>query len=353
MSEENNNKLLKRIKEIIEIILSDLKKADKYGFTNNPSAEVFYKKDFIGVSLVDDDNTQVVCKLSQNPRKGLRYIYFKRKELMAQTYLSLAKLELQRIIYEIDLDNAYNTNLRRVDDLIKDKYYAIALVFLVSAFENTIREIFFFHHSKWFTREMINHHFFDEEVYKKIGKEIEADNDKESEYFEIREVNSQLIGISATDLEKADSWQSIVHWSRIYRVCRSLGIYNDYVHKVIANKGVEIGYYEILKDMLTKRRVLNFQGIYKKPNLVWLFKKFYNLDLKLSFQEELDIIRDGISKRHELIHATLKEEEITKEYVEKFKSAILNFIEFLKAKLRSLYLERYGPVGGNYIKRSR
>ena len=64
--------------------------------------------------------------------------------------------------------------MERINNLLEDAHYSIALVFLVSAFENITKDLFFLHHELWFSRELEEVGKFSDEILKKIGTIIDA-----------------------------------------------------------------------------------------------------------------------------------------------------------------------------------
>jgi len=139
---------LENVKKIIEIFLNELKTEEFTLFQNRPTVEVFFKGGkFVGVSIIDEYNEEINCLLNNNPRAGKVYLYFPIEQLSDDHSLPfLGKINTYRLLEQIKAKNAYNINLKRVDNLLEDAHYSVALVFLVSAFENVSKDLFFLHH---------------------------------------------------------------------------------------------------------------------------------------------------------------------------------------------------------------
>ena len=60
----------------------------------------------------------------------------------------------------------------------------------------------------------------------------------------------------------------------------------------------------------------------------------------------MDLIKENIEKRHQIIHGTLKDDKIDEKMVEDFKAAIGKFISYLGEKIPSLYVQRAGVMFG-------
>lgn len=348
---------LDNVKKVIEILLNELKTEGYTLFQNQPTAEVFFKGgDFVGVSLIDENNVDINCYLADNPRSGKFYIYFTIEQLNNDNSLPfLGKTNCYKILDQIKADNAYSINLQRVDKLLKDGHYSIALIFLVSAFENISKDLFFLYHDLWFSLEFEEVDNFNEEILKKVGTIIDPKIDdayKKTNFSYIKEIDGKIIGIEREKLITANRWKDFRYWERIHKVCRDLGIVHEYIQKKMGNQGKEIGGFEILKEILEKSAndmgVLNFQRIYGTGGVKKSFETFFNIKLDL-FKDELNFIAENIKKRHQIIHGTLKDEKIDESMVKDFKAAIGKFITYLGEKIPSLYLQRAVSMFGRFI----
>jgi len=348
---------LDNIKKVIEIFLNELKTEDFTLFQNQPTAEVFFKGgDFVGVSLIDENNAEINCYLADNPRSGKYYLFFTIEELNDDNSLQfLGKTNCYKILDQFKADNAYSINLLRVDQLLKDGHYSIALIFLVSAFENILKDLFFLHHKLWFSLEFEEVDDFSEDILKKVGTIIDPkidDSYKQTMFSYIKEIDGKIIGIEREKLATANKWKDLRYWERIHKVCKDLGIINEYLQKKMGNQGEEIGGFEILKEILEKSArdigILNFQRIYGTGGVKKSFETFF--DIKLDpFKDELNLIAENIKRRHQIIHGILKDDKIDERMVKDFKAAIGKFITYLGEKIGSLYLQRAVSMFGRFI----
>ncbi len=348
---------LENVKKVIEIFLNELKTEGFTLFQNQPTVEVFFKGEkFVGVSLIDENNEEINCYLNNNPRSGKVYLYFPIEQLNDDHSLPfLGKTNTYRLLEQIKATNAYNINLERVDKLLEDGHYSVALIFLVSAFENVSKDLFFLHHELWFSRELEEVDKFSEDILKKIGTTIDPkikDEFKNTYFSYYGTVDGKIIGIEKEKFAIAEKWRNLRKWELIHKVCRDLGIYNDYIQKKMGNQGKEIGRFELLKEILEKRSrdldVLNFQKISGKRGVKKSFETFFNIRLD-DFKNELELIKENIKIRHQIIHGTLKDENISEQMVRDFRAAIEKFITYLGEKIRSLYLQRVRPMFGVFV----
>ena len=110
---------------------------------------------------------------------------------------------------------------------------------------------------------------------------------------------------------------------------------------------MEIGRFEILKEILKKQakvmKILNFQKIFIKWGIKKLFQTFFNIDLN-GFNETLNFLDGYIKKRHKIIHGTLQDNQIDEYMVRDFKSRIFKIISYLRDELDRKYREnvRFG-----------
>ena len=86
-------------------------------------------------------------------------------------------------------------------------------------------------------------------------------------------------------------------------------------------------------------RTLNFQAVYGTRGIKWGFEKFFGISLR-NFKEEFELFKENIKKRHQILHGSLKDDEINKESVEQFKASIDKFIAYLNSHTSSLYMSR-------------
>ncbi len=345
MSEKIKDQIpLNNVKKVINYYLDYLKKEGFTLFQEMPTVEIFPKrKNLIGLSLIDEKNTDIKCTFVDNPRQGDDYLFIPIDELKEEFLLKgLAESYAFRKSAQMRVDDAYSINLQRVKELLKYRQYAVALVFLVSAFENITRDLFFLYSELWFSKDEDE---FDDEVYKKVGVIIDPNINISfiSDYFSTyKEINGQKIGIEKTKISIAKKWENVRYWEKIHKICRSLGLYDKYILKKQGNSGMEIGRFEILKEILERQakemKILNFQKIFEKWGIVKLFKTFFNINLK-SFNETLKLLDNYIKNRHKIIHGTLKDDQINENMVIDFRSRILKIVSYLRDELTLKYRE--------------
>ncbi|MBA7535504.1 hypothetical protein ES705_27761 [subsurface metagenome] len=344
MSENIKDQIpLNNVKKFINYYLEHLQKEGFTLFQGKPTVEVFPKrKNLVGLSLINEKNTDIKCYFINNPHQGDDYLFVSVEELKHETMLQeLGESYALGKLNQLRVDNAYSINLQRVENLLKDGHYAVALVFLVSAFENITRDLFFLHNESWFVLD----DEFDDEIYEKLGIIIDPKMSKSfilGYYSRFKEINGIKIGIDRTKLDLAEKWKNVRYWEKIHNICKSLGVYNEYIHKKQGNNGMEIGRFEILKEILKKQanvmKILNFQKVSGKWGIKKLFQTFFNIDLN-GFKKTLTFLDVNIKKRHEIIHGTLQDNQIDEYMVRDFKSRIFKIISYLRDELDRKYIE--------------
>ncbi|MFW9881433.1 MAG: hypothetical protein ACFFG0_50860 [Candidatus Thorarchaeota archaeon] len=333
---------LDNVKKFIKYYLEHLHKDGFTPFQEMPTVEVFPKsKNLIGLSLIDEKNSDIRCRFVDNPRQGDDYLFIPIDELKEDFLLKgLAESYAFRKSAQMAVDDAYSINLQRVTNLLNDKQFAVALVFLVSSFENITRDLFFLYSELWFSKDKNE---YVDEVYNKVGIIIDPNISISfiSDYFSTyKEINGQKIGIEKTKIIIAEKWENVRYWEKIHKICRSLGVYDEYILKKQGNIGMEIGCFEILKEILETKakemKILNFQKIFGKWGIVKLFKIFFNINLE-NFKETLKSLDIYIKNRHKIIHGTLKDDKINENMVIDFRSCILKVVSYLMDELTQKY----------------
>ncbi len=330
------------VKVFIKHYLDYLKKEGFILFQMKPTVEIFPKTgELIGIALIRENNPNFRIDFVDDPHQGDDYLFVSIEELKEEDKLK----ELGEVygIWKLAIireDNAYNINIQRVKKLLDDGHFAVALVFLVSAFENSTRELFFLYNNIWFSPDEDE---FNDDIYKKVGTTFGPKIDESiiSGYFSrYKEINGKIIGIKKTKLDMAKKWKKTRYWENIHKICKKLGVYDEYILKKQGNDGMEIGRFEILKEILEKlakeMRVLNFQRINGKGGIKMLFSSFFNISFE-SFKETLKNLDKYIKMRHSIIHGTLKDEEIEENMVNDFRSRILKSVSYLRSELDMKY----------------
>lgn len=325
--------LKSKITELVKHIIKKLENRNIHLFQNKPTTNIFHLKDkIIGVSLIDEGQGDIKCEITHKPGKGKMYFFIGKFWLNYEFYdvEEFAEDKVQKIIEEIQSENAYSLNMTRVKNLIKDGHYAVAIVFLISAFENATKDLFFNNNFIWFfpIDEMVN-----EDLLKEYGVKLDDDN-KELEpnlYY-----GDEKWYLGKENYEKFNKWSRIEFQHYIFNLCKSLRILNQYKLSLLANNMEEIGFYEILKktilNSMGKYSIINFQSIKGKGSVRWCFKKFLSIDLT-PMNKELNYLQEIIDKRHKIIHGFLQDDKIDKLFVEQAYDSVSRIISFLKDQI--------------------
>ncbi len=170
--EELKSKIIKLVEEIIKKLNN--KKIQL--FQNKPTINIFHlKNEIIGISLIDENQPDLKCKITHKPEKGKIYFFISKFWLNYEfyDYQEFAEDKVQKIIEEIQSENAYSLNMKRVKDLIRDGHNAVAIVFLISAFENATKDLFLNYNELWFfpIEEIPN-----QDLLEEFGVRIDNDN---------------------------------------------------------------------------------------------------------------------------------------------------------------------------------
>ena len=341
-----------KVKKVLKIFLKELESQGHNLFQNQPTGEVFFKgPDLVGVSLLDENREEMTCYFSNNPKNGKYYIFLPMEQLNKNMLPFLGVSSCYKIIQQFNSDTAFAINIDRVDKLLNDKYYSIALVFVVSVLENVLKDIFFLHNELWFSMESEEVHKFSQDILRKVGTKLDPkmkDDYKEKMFTYLEEINGEIIGIERDKLQIANKWKDVEYWERVHDTCEKIGIYPEYIKIKMGNHGIEIGRFEILKEILKRKNILNFQLVYGNRSIKKSFETFFNIELK-AFSKELDFIKENINKRHRIIHGTLKDDEIDQDTAENFKAIIVKFVSYLGEKIRSLYTHRQMLMFGVFV----
>ena len=327
--------LKSKITKLVEEIIKKLNYKNIQLFQNKPTINIFYlKNETIGISLSDENQLDLKCKITHKPEKGKIYFFISKFWLKLAyeffDYQEFAEDKVQKIIEEIHSENAYSLNMKRVRDLIRDGHNAVAIVFLISAFENATKDLFFNNNELWFfpIEETTDQDLLDE-----FGIKIDDDNKKFKPNFFLGDEGYYF---DEEKYERFNKWNRIEHMNYIFNLCKSLRILDQYMLSLIGNDMKEIGFYEILKrtmiKSLKKFSKFNFQSIKGKGSVRWCFKNFFSLNLT-PMNNELNLLQNVIDKRHEIIHGFLEDDKISKTFVENSYDAVNQIISFLKDQI--------------------
>lgn len=328
--------LKSEIIKIVEEILKKLKNKNIQLFQNKPTINIFLLRDkIIGVSLIDENQNDFKCELTQNPQKGKIY-FFLNKSLLNDfyDYEIFVEDKVQKIIEEKQSENAYFLNMKRVRDLIRDGHNAVAIVFLVSAFENATKDLFLNNNELWFYPiEAVPKR----ELLEEFGIRVDDNNKKFKPFYFVGDEGWYF---DDENYKKYNKWSRIEHMHYVFNLCKDLRILNQYKLSLLGNNTGEIGFYEILKRTIVKSigrfSTLNFQSIKGKGSVRWCFKKFLFIDLA-PMNDELNLLQNVIEKRHKIIHGFLEDDKISKKFVENSYDAVNKIISFLNDQIYEWY----------------
>ena len=332
--------LFRKIEILIELILIEIKEINLTFFQQKPTVQIYFrKKHLIGISLLDEINPKIKIEVVEKPKKGKFHFFMYLSQFeqgrIPKDYISNIIDNILKEKQEID---AYNLNLNRVKKLIKDGHYTVGIVFLISAFENAVRDLFFRYSNVWFYfQDLIS--YDSEEIEKKYIKTIEDKEDLDT-YWMITENGNKKIGVTNEDFEKYEQWAKINFWKYIFDTCKALKVLDEYQLCLMSNNMKEIGKFEILKDILQKsigkHSVMNFQSIDYKGGLKWCFKRFYSIGFH-EIPSEIKFINEALKKRHKIIHGFMDYDETDKEYIVNLLGTIERLIDYLRDSIFYLY----------------
>lgn len=297
------------------------------------SINMYYPiEDVLCLSIIErqkiSQEKEIEVNITKDSQKGVKYIFIK-KSTLEDKFFNVEKFalnECSRYLAEKDLTNAYSLNLERVKILIDKNLHAISIVFLVSAFENIMKELFLLNSDLWSFR------LTDDLLDNKL-RQLGSEYDPKYGYSLVKEIKGQKFGLNLEKSEKYQKWEKIYLWDKIFHITRRLGIYQKYFDKLVGNQFEEIANFEILRDILENEvyssTKINFQRLYKTGGVVWLYRNFFNIDLLSIMKEEIEIINETIKNRHRIIHGHLKDSEIKLEEIELTISSIKKIISFL------------------------
>lgn len=336
--------LCDKVEQIITQLVKALEDKQIYYFQNKPTGEISHKKEDIMVSLIDDNNQKVQCILNQDPRSGKKYIFLNKNNLFGNR-ININEIighQIRFIEDEIRSDTAYNENLERVNKLIKDGSYAIAIVFIISAFESVVRDLFFKYHSLWFCEEILNATVrvpYDE-IFLEYGERYNAS--QPMEYIAMTDINDEVWGILSANKETVEKLRYLKVREHVFKTCKVLKIFEKYIGKLRANKFYEISHFDILKSILVNNkktfRGINFQALSGSNGVKFAYKRFYDIELD-DLKDECKKFKNILLKRHKIIHGSLKDNEVSELDVKEALDILRKIIEFIKSKISRLMAE--------------
>ena len=333
-----NDIIVERIRDYITSLKNTLESKGIEYFNRKPAVEIAHRGKDLMISLVDANLDEITCEFIQTPRKGKKYIFIKKSKVLNDPDpFSFTYLQSKAIMEDLDADNAHNINIERVNRLINDGQYAVALVFIVSAFEAFMGDIFFHYSDLWFDNEISTIHEYNDELYLKYGMVIDDTIDS-LQYPKRKTINGQLLGIPRGHMEKCRKWAELNVRNHIFGSCEKLNVLWDYVSQFRSNKFEEIEHFEILKKVLKGKPnnslyIINFQDLSgNKKGVRNVFKNFYSIDFEV-LKEEIQSFQKIIKKRHKVIHGKLRDTEIERELIIKALDTLNVIKNFIRDKL--------------------
>ncbi len=352
----SNNILCEKVEKIITQLVEALEDKQISYFQNKPTAEISHKREDIMISLIDDNNQKVQCLLNQDPRPGKKYIFLNKNNLLNNQIdiNEINEIIGHQIIYiedEIRKDTAYKENLKRVNRLKRDGNYGIAIVFIVSAFESAVSDLFFTYQDLWFCDEILNAtvRLPDDELFLEFGERYNYS--EPMEYFAMTEINGEDWGILEDNMETVEKLRYLKVREHVYKTCYDLKVLENYIEKLRANKFNEIRHFDILKSILFDNkktfRGINFQALSGSNSVKFAYKRFYNIELD-DLKDECKKFEDILLKRHKIIHGSLKDNEVNELDVNEALDILRIIIEFIKSKI-SLLASEYNYYKPTFI----
>ncbi len=337
-----SSEIEEKVKKYVEVIIDELNNNNLKLFKDQPTVYTFrVDENTLGLSLIDEGKSTIEVNLNQNSQSGKKYLFLN-KTLSIETLEIDAKIKAKELIQEEIEENAYKLNLERVNELINNKHFSVALVFIVSAFENALKDIFFRHNYLWFKHIENKSYNFEDDLFQKYAIKIKGS--MERQYWQIREIDGEQWGLMSGNKEWLYKWGDSAYKEYVFKICYELRIFNDYLMKLIGTKFVEIRSYDILKNLLEKlsrsSRGINFQRFKDIGGVNWCFNKFYELEFT-DLNKEVEILKSVIKKRHRIIHGFLDDNQISKEEVEEARDALVKFISFVKDKIYEIFRKFY------------
>ncbi|MFX1499933.1 MAG: hypothetical protein ACFFDH_03095 [Promethearchaeota archaeon] len=328
-----NEKYREIINSLIKYFLEKLENKGIKLFTQKPSVKFYHKgKNHIGITLIDEESTVINSELVKKPVSGKYYIFIS-KFLLDDEFFdveSFAKEKANELLREIQEENAYSLNMKRVKRLLIDGHFAVAIVFLITSLETASRELFFRNSELWF---YVEEDSVSSELLNKYGIKVESEEDLDLGGNMLVSSDGEWV---IPDPDKFYKWKRIQYRRYVFKICKDLKILEDYKLSLLGNEFEEIGNFEILKDILLKsigaNSIMSFQRLTGKGSVKWCFNKFFHIDLD-QMKKELTIISNALDIRHKIIHGYLDDDQITKEEVKKTQDAVIRIISFMKDEI--------------------
>lgn len=352
MAQENELEIIKqRVIDYVKILVQTLESKNIDYFNGNPSVEIAHRGEYLMLSLIDDDLEEINVDFNQKPSNAKKHIFISKKRVIDPTLdsfiepFSFTYLQVKAIKEEIKQNSAYELNISRVDTLIERECFAIAVVFIVSAFEVAIKDFFFRYSNIWFDR-LINE--IDDEIFDKY-KVLISNPQQRGKYYFLKEMDNQEYGIPIGHFEKCMKWNNLLVRDHIFNVCKKFGILKEYKRQLKLNNLEEIESFEILNRILFENKnnnVINFQNL---PRVKKLFAAFFGLDFS-SLEREIQEFQNLFDKRHKIIHGYLEDDTIHQGHVERAKELLGRIRNYIINTLSRQEFEQRGNKNFDFSK---
>lgn len=327
---------ISHIKDLAQAVSDELKTRDVYSFNNKPTVYLSIKNEDLYIILSDEGHDEIRIEITSERKRGVigffiaKWVLEDFFSLDAGYISSFSEDKVEDYIQDTLEMNAYSKNLQRVENLVNDGHYYAALVILISAFEVASRDIFFRNNEMWFFtadgRSM--------DLYDQFGHKLRPD-EKGDEYRTKVHLGDAVYGFTDTNYSLLKNWESVGRGNYVLNVCRQLGIREEYLQNLYGNSYKEINFYEILKRVLlnSSRRPINFQILDGTGGMKWSYKRFFSIDLE-ALGNDIRVIRENLTKRHQIIHGHLEDDQVTKNDVLELQSAIKRIIDYLRDQIK-------------------
>lgn len=311
-----------------------------YRFRNRPVTYVEVLHDRLFVTIADQKRASAEVTITTKRQPGVIgfFVYrFVLKDFMdADSVVQALTEDKVKEYAELTRErNAYSQNLIRSRRLVDDGHYYAALVMLISSFEAASRDIFLRSNSDWFFH--VQGHMAT--LLNKYGHKIQKGSTRGNRPKYPVEIHygGEAFGFEREASDELDQWASVLRMVEVLNTCEQLGIKYEYLDRLYGNSLKEIGFYEILKDLLrnSKKRPLDFQVIDGAGGMKWCFKRFLFIDLE-KVPREMQNIRDCIQKRHLIVHGVLNDKRVTKQDVSELEGSVRRVINFLNDEMMTL-----------------
>jgi hypothetical protein len=287
------------------------------------------------ISLFDEGKDHVELCQIKKPANGLVNFFISRFVIddffssEGDNIFAFASDRVAHYFDELREDAAYSANLKRVETLTEMGQYLAAIVFLISAFETSMKDIFFHSNDLWFFRLNTASRPLMDRFGTKL-KPGETSNKRTTVCM-----GDDRWSFTDEEYNQVKIWENLEYRNTVFRICRQLGILGDYLLRLYANYMHEIGDYEILKKTLESQGtqcIINFQMIEGKGGIQWAFGKFIGIEFK-EVEQDLKKIKDAISIRHRIIHGFLDEKKVTEAYVKDVEASVKRVVAYIRNEI--------------------